>query len=293
MKTLSQTAAEAEKEYRAAQGLNYSFLAKFFESQDHALLKIKPKSFFEIGHIFEDMVRDAVKGTTFFKERYFVSSAKGKMPDELMTWIETGHDLEPEIKLKGDGTWNLTHKARNSFLTECLDHPGLYPITQQDADMLCIMRDNMLDAEIPDLGGRVGDLLPNAEFQVPVYWEKNGIKKKILIDSVLLWDGATIVFDIKTAANQPTLNQFLNKKYWIQKEHYSEGAEHEYGNVHSFHFLVGFKEDPFLCQPVEIGGDDLSFKYDELCLRASSWIRDDRPQKGFLPPKKHYVKFWN
>lgn len=289
-KTLSAIAAEQEKEYRKAPGLNYSFLSQFHESQDHALLKMAPKSFFETGHIFEDMVRDACKGTTFFDERYFATDAKGKIPDNLMQWIETGHDLESEIVYKGDGTRNNTHKAKHAYIDACLENPGKYPISQYDRGMLCIMLHNFLDMEL--MGGRVGDILRDADFQVPIYWEKNGIKKKALLDAVAFVDGFTIPLDIKTAATRANFNQFLNKKYWIQKHHYMEGAEAEYGNVHSFTFLAAFKEDPFLCEPVEVCGDT-GFQYDELCRDCHNWLKNDKPQKGYLPERKHYVKIWN
>ena len=289
MESLTKQCTEMEKEYRSAPGLNSTFLAQFYESQDHALLKTPHKSHFETGHIFEDMVRDACKGTTFFKDRYFVSSVtSGGIPDELMPWIEKGVDLETKYVYTTKNERHRTYKTRHAYLDECLNNPGKYPISLYDYDMLSIMLCNFLDMEL--FGATMLDVLSQAEFQVPIYWEERGIKKKALADAVLCL-GATYMFDIKTSANPVQLRQMMNNKYWIQKEHYTEGGKAEYGNIEEFVFLVAYKEDPFLCEPIEICGDT-SFEYNDLCARAMTWLGDGKPNKGYLPLRKHYVRLF-
>jgi hypothetical protein len=276
-----------EAEYRQHPGLNYSKLSQFYESQDHALLQTPPKAIFEIGHIFEDMVQDACKGTSLFKDRYFVCDTKGKMPDELMRWIESCEDLSTKIIYNKDGvTPSGHHKSRHAFIDACLDNPGKYPITQYDSDMLCIMRDNMLSTEV--FGSTVLEMLADSEFQIPVTWETHGILKKALFDAVYVDSDYVISFDIKTSANQTTFNRFAREKYWIQKEHYSEGAVHEWGRINGFCFLAGYKEDPFLCEPIQIKGDK-SYDYEALCNDYMKWAREDKPQKGYLPMRDIWV----
>ena len=276
-----------EAEYRQHPGLNYSKLSPFYESQDHALLRTPPKSIFETGHIFEDMVQDACKGTNLFNQRYFVCSVNGKTPDELKQWIESGHNLESEIIYKGDGTRNNTYKTKHAFLDACLDNPGKYPITQYDSDMLCIMRDNLLSAEV--FGSTAWEMLSDSMFQVPIVWENHGIIKKALFDAVYIDPSYVICFDIKSSENQKTFNRFAREKYWIQKEHYSEGATFEWGQVDGFCFLAGYKEDPFLCEPVQIKGDK-SYDYETLCDDYMKWARENKPQKGYLPMRDIWVR---
>ena len=72
-----------DKEYRAWPAINYSALADFSESQDHALLVREPKSYFEEGTAFELLIEDMATGSKKFDERFFIADAPGQMPDDL------------------------------------------------------------------------------------------------------------------------------------------------------------------------------------------------------------------
>lgn len=276
-----------EIEYRKAKGINYSALARFNESQDHALLPFKHKSYFEIGKMFETLLQDACTGSTMFEEKYFVCDVSGKMPDNLIELIDLNSNLEDEIVYNKDGvTRSKTHKTKHAYIDECIKNPGMYPVSNSINDMLCKLVENMLKMEI--LGSTGFEILSQCKWQVPVFWEKDGIYKKALYDTVLNLPAETYLFDIKTAANQLQFNQMAQKKYWIQRDHYTEGAEAEWGNVKCFTFLNAYKELPFLCEPVDINGDR-SFEYGELCRNFVNWLKDGRPEKGYLPERKVYL----
>lgn len=279
----------SEQQYRKEKGINYSALSQFAQSQDHALLPFKHKSYFEIGKMFETILQDACKGTEGFAEKYFLCEVSGKMPDDLISLIDSGAMLEEEIKYNKDGvTRSKTHKTRHAYIDACLDNEkGLYPVPEWMNDMLLKLVDHMLKMEL--MGATVFDILSKAEWQVPIFWENKGIYKKALYDCVLAIEGETYLFDIKTAANQFQFNQMAQKKYWVQKFHYSEGAEAEWGNVKCFTFLNAYKEAPYLCEPVKLEGD-FGFEYDELCRNYVNWLKDGRPEKGYLPERKVYLR---
>ena len=279
----------SEQDYRKAKGINYSSMAQFSISQDHALLPFKHKSYFEIGKMFETLLQDTCTGSEHFTEKYFLCEIASKMPDDLISLIESGADLNEEYEYNKDGvTLNGKKKSKHAYLDECIKHKkGLFPVPIWMNDMLLILVENMLKMEL--LGATVFDILSKAEWQVPVFWEKNGIQKKALLDAVLILGDETFVFDIKTAANEYQFNQMSNKKYWVQKFHYSEGCEEVYGNVQCFTFLNAYKEAPYLCEPVNLEGDR-GFEYDELCRKYLQWLVDGRPEKGYLPERKLYLR---
>jgi len=277
-----------EEQYRKERGINYSELSRFNESQDHALLPFKHKSYFEIGKMFETMLQDACIGTEDFADKYFLCEISAKMPDDLISLIDSGINLEAEIRYNKDGeTRSGTHKTRHAFIDACLEHkPGLYPVPVFMNDILLKLVENMLKMEV--LGTTVFEILSKSQWQVPVFWEKDGIYKKALFDCVYPFEDSTYVFDVKTAANQIQFNQMAQKKYWVQKFHYTEGAEAEWGNVQCFTFLNAYKEAPYLCEPVNLEGD-MGFEYDTLCRDYVNWLKAGKPAKGYLPERKVYL----
>lgn len=278
----------SEQDYRKAKGINYSSMSQFWISQDHALLPFKHKSYFEIGKMFETLLQDSCIGTTDFESKYFICEVAGKMPDDLISLIESGADLEQEFVLTLKGERNKARKVKHAYLDACLEHKkGLFPVPMWMNDMLLKLVDNMLKMEL--LGATVFDILSKAEWQVPIFWEKNGIKKKALLDCVLPMEDATFVFDVKTAQNEFQFSQMAQKKYWVQRDHYTEGCNEVYGNVECFTFLNAYKEKPYLCEPVNIEGDR-GFEYDKLCRDFVQWLKDGRPAKGFLPERKVYLR---
>ncbi len=277
-----------EEEYRAAEGVNYSALAQFNQSPDHALMPFKPKSYFEIGKMFETMLQDTCKGTDVFSNKYFRCNQTAPMPENLIHLIETKADLKNEYEYKKGGGRNNIYKTKHAYLDECLENPGAMPVSRTVYDMLITMMENMLKMEVMDV--TVYDVLSNAQWQVPIFWEKDGIKKKALFDNVLKLDNINYLFDIKTSANEYEFSRMSQNKYWIQRDHYTEGALHEFGGeVHCFTFLVAYKEAPFLCEPVNLEGDRL-FEYDELCTNYVEWVAEGRQPKGYLPERKIYLR---
>jgi hypothetical protein len=121
-----------------------------------------------------------------------------------------------------------------------------------------------------------------------VAWEHDGITKKALHDAVLCFSG-THLFDIKTSANPFTFNRMASSKYWIQDHHYTEGAGYEWGDVQGFTFLVAYKEEPYLCEPVTIKGDK-TIEYTNLCRRYHRWVLDGKQPKGYLPRREFYLR---
>jgi len=270
------------KEYRAADGLNYSLLADFKESQDHALKEREPKSYFEFGTAFELLVQDYATGTNHFKERFFLTTARGEMPSNIAEWVETGIDLSDKYNLNKDGSRSKTSKRLHAWLDDCVENPGLMPMSQDEFAKISIMLENFWKMEV--YGHNLRDLLAVADFQVPIFWEMHGIKKKGLLDVLILTDDKTYPFDIKTTANIPQFVTMYRKKYSIQDLHYTEGVQVVLGESEPMMFLASSKEDPFLAQPFGMDSESRGWaieKYHELCHNCNDWIQAGKPAKGW------------
>jgi len=279
-----------ETEYRQHPAMNYSKIANFYQSPDHALMPTKPKSYFEHGKMFEAMLCDVATGSDIFSKRYFVSKISGTLPDDLIKPVERGEDLEQCVKYNKDGlTRSGTHKKRHAFIDECMEHPGLIPASVTDVDMINSMVDNMLKMEYQ--GAAISDILSNALFQVPVIWENSGIQKKALFDVVLhLDEETTLIFDIKTTADLSRIHNQISQRLWIQDRHYTEGANAEWGaKISHMPFLVSSKQKPYLSQVHTIDSeqtDDLNGAYDKICSDFHAW---DGMPKGWLPERSHRI----
>ena len=264
-----------EQEYRKHKALNYSKLASFYESPDHALLPRKSKSYFEIGHGFEMALIDTVKGTDTFHERFFNCSASGSIPEKLSGWVENGDDLSQYIQLKQNGERSMTYKKLHAWIDECIEQPGLMPMSQDDLTMITAMVNNMLKAKID--GVPVPDIIGAAETQKAVTWNYGGIEKKALYDLAVIGPSNHIM-DIKTSASFGQFLQMLRRKYFIQAVHYHEGIEQTEGQCSDMIFMVAIKDPPYLSHIVKIHQESLvaaHAMYIDLCDRYVAW--DHKP----------------
>jgi len=109
-----------EKEYRKHPALNFSSLASYYNngvySPDHALVKIKYKSYFEYGIQMETMIQDAVSGSKEFEKRFYFTELINKMPDDLIKWIDSGDDLTEYYEYTKAGKLSGTYKGRHAYL---------------------------------------------------------------------------------------------------------------------------------------------------------------------------------
>lgn len=287
-----------EEEYREYPAINFSSLAAYYNkgvySPDHALMTVDFKSYFEYGKMFETRLQDSVKGTKEFEKRFFQSTVSGKMPDDLIKWIDEGEDLENKYRLNKDGSRSKQSKTLHAFLDEAMANPGKIPVSTQDWDMLNRHTERML--KMYYLDAKVEDLLAAGEWQVPIAWFDGDIEKKALIDVLVDLGGESLPIDIKTTAGFKQFSYMLRDKYVWQDIHYCEGITHVFKPAMQMVFFVASKEAPCLCQPwtVDYGGVDYRMaaieEYRELCESYSKWVDAGRFPKGWLPLQsvKHF-----
>ena len=289
-----------EEEYWKYPALNFSSLASYYNSgiysPDHALMRVEFKSYFEYGKMFETLLQDTVKGTKEFEKRFFKSTVSGKIPDDLIKWIDNGEDLENHIKLKKDGTRNMQSKTLHAFIDEAMANPGKIPVPTKDWDMLERHIERMLKMQYLDAS--VEDILAAGQWQVPITWKDDDIPKKALVDCLVDLGGEHLPVDIKTAAGFQKFGFMLRDKYWIQDLWYCEGVAATKGASMQMVFFVASKEDPCLCQPWSIDHSDPGSRaiaieeYKGLCNSYHKWSESGRFPKGWLPLQavKHYPK---
>lgn len=280
------------KEYRAWPGISYSRLAAFNESQDHALVEVPAKSFFEFGNAFELIIEDKAKGTNKFSGIFFICNAPGTMPADLAEWIKSGEDLNSKYRLTNSGERNKQSKRLHAWLDECQANPGKMPMGKDEVEMLKIMTDNFMKMEV--FGHPLSDILPSADFQVPIVWYHGKMRKKALIDCMVEVGQNLFAFDIKTAADMKRFGWMFKDKYWIQEVHYSAGLrsifpDHEIDWL----FLVSSKQNPYISQSFCLDGrsrENAEDVYSALCKNFDEWNSDGRPPKGWLGLEE--IKVW-
>jgi hypothetical protein len=280
-----------EQRYRVHPGMNYSLIADFYQSPDHALMEREPKAYFEVGNVFETLLFDAVTGGHTFADRFFVGR-DSTPPDKLLQWLAEGVNLEDQRTYNKDGSLSKKHGNIHAWIDACLENPGKTPISQVDFDMCRRLVDNMLKIEDPTIGP-LKDILSACEWQAPMFWEDG--EKKALADCLISVGGETWVFDIKTAASFGHFVSMMRSRYWIQDIHYTEGANAVYGGCKTpMIFLVAEKKEPFLCQmftamPLEPSEIDLEYRqkaifaYQETVGRYREWNAEGRPAVGWKP----------
>ncbi|MCK5611151.1 hypothetical protein KAR91_55270 [Candidatus Pacearchaeota archaeon] len=293
------------KTYRAWPAINYSSLADFFESWDHALMVKAAKSYFEFGTAFELLVEDQAKGSNKFGERFFTCDAPGDMPDDLAGWIEKEEDLDTKYRLKKDGERHAGAARKHEWLDACQDNPGIMPKGKDEMAQLKKMVDNFMkmqpfaDKLSRDQGvyseSPLSEILPIADFQVPIIWHVGKLMKKALIDCMVETESTIYVFDIKTAAELKRFIRMLMDRYWIQELHYTAGLKFIFRDKEIvWRFLVSSKAEPYLSQPfcvdpMRLG--DCSGHYNDLCTEYQAWTEDGRPPKGWKPLEKVGIYF--
>ena len=294
-----------EKEYRALPAINYSSLADFKESQDHALMERVPKSYFEEGTAFELLIEDKAKGSDKFGARFFIANAPGTMPDDLAGWIESGEDLESKYvwckpdKKTGEVRFNKTYDRRHMWLDECRANPGKMPVGKDRKEMLDKMVDNFLLMQpFADAGTEnpLAEILPIANFQVPIIWYVGKMRKKALVDCMIETKKTIYAFDIKTAADIERFEWMLKNKYWIQEAHYSAGLGQIFPDKNIvWRFLVASKAAPYISQPFCVDpfsmSDNGTQAYFDLCTRYFAWVEDGKPPRGWKDLKSVTVYF--
>lgn len=281
------------EEYRKWPGINYSSLANFAESQDHALMEIPAKSYFEEGNAFELLIEDSAKGTNKFGERFFIAEAPGTMPDDLAGWIERGESLNEKYRVNKDGSLNKGSKRLHAWLDECQKNPGKMPVGKDRMEMLNKMVENfMVMQPFSDIGteNTMAEILPVSYFQVPIIWYVGKMMKKALIDFIVDTGKTIYAFDIKTAADIERFVWMLKKKYFIQECHYSVGLGQVFpGKKIIWRFAVSSKAAPYLSQPFSIDPytliDKCMPRYQELCRKYDAWVKDGKPPKGWKEHK--------
>jgi len=272
------------KDYRAADGLNYSLLADWMDTRSKKVRE--NKNFYEFGKAFESKLQDDFTRSNIFNKRFFITTAPGMMPDNLADWLEHGVDLSKKFTLlkSGKRSQDKRYKRLHAWLDDCIDNPGFVPISRLEEDMICIMIENLMEVKI--YGHTVNELLSVAEFQVPIFWVKNGIQKKALLDLLIRAEN-NYPFDIKTSASLPQFKTFFRNKYYIQDLHYTEGVQSVLDESMPMKFLVASKEDPeFLAQP--FGMDDSSRgwmidRYQKACIECDEWIKGGMEPVGCKP----------
>jgi len=271
-------------EYRKRPGLNYSLLAQFYRSQDHALLEPEPKSYFEYGHALELALQDVAQDTRLYHERFFNSDCPGSLPDKIVAWIKSGDDLTEKYTYNKNGDLNKKYSRIHGLLDECQKHPGKMPMCRDDQDLVGRMLNSVLKMEIE--GVPFKEVLPDCMFQVPLYWEMQGIEKKALVDIIYQTADQTYLWDLKTAATVGHFRKMLRQRYWIQHCHYTEGARKFFKGVRSMSFIVASKSEDELFQAGEheidpTNKNELYDKYLSLVIRYNHWVEDGKPSKGW------------
>ncbi len=278
-----------EKTYRAWDGIHYSGLSRFAESQDHALIDWPAKSYFEEGTAFELLIEDRAKGTAKFAERFFLADAPGAMPEDLAGWIDRKEDLETKYRLKKDLTRNNQSARLHAWLDACRDHPGQMPMGKDQMEMLNKMVDNfMLMQPLTDMGSEnaLAEILPHCDFQVPIIWYVGKVRKKALLDCLMITDPSVYVWDIKTAADLERYHWALKKYGWIQECHYTAGLKSIFPDKEIvWRFLVSSKAEPWLSQPFQVDPHTMQEyamnAYYDLCERYQAWVDAGRLPKGW------------
>lgn len=279
------------REYHRIKAINSTHLAEFAESPDHALMRIKAKQVFTLGHAFEDIVFWKVSGDrSRFDARFFTANL-GTPPDKIVQAIESGADLSSLEVLTVKGERNGRNATLHSWIDACQEHHGLKPLSLDEFNVLNRMAENLVRM---DLDGPCGDIIGACEWQVPITWERRGIKKKALIDLVLRVGDETCIYDLKAYASLSMFRQTLKSKAWVQSLHYTEGANAVWGGtVHPMVFLVAEKAEPYLAQPFRVHPDSMEsaeMRYLSLCDDFMAWDYAGRPARGYKFLEE--VKLW-
>jgi hypothetical protein len=277
------------KQYRDDPAINYSLLSAFNDNPDKAGEYIPDNNFFEFGKAIELRLVDRLFNKNSMFNRFFISSVT--VHKDIPELIKNKSDLGNEYIYKGDGSLNNKHKNKHKCIDECIQYQGMMPLSQFDYMIIEKSIDSLLKLKV-DLPGceptTLSEVLPRCKFQVPLFWEKDGIKKKALLDILLEYGDFVIPFDLKSAASFLKFKEFLKNKYWIQREQYTEGCQECFVDkeVVPMSFLVCSKSesDSYYAGQFDIKSwDDEHNKicYDSLVDRFVEWDKNGRNKLGY------------
>jgi len=298
------------KEYFMTDALSSTKLADFYIAPDIVLMEREEKPYFDEGRAFEMMVEDRAKGTSLFKDNFFVAEIEVAMPKELPQWIADG-TLELQYVTTKSGDLNKTYATRHAWLDVCLANPNKKPISEITYNQLRIMRDNLWKAEARILNHatgqyfniKVGKLLENGSFQVPYFWQADGHKKKALYDviSFVEFGGSlqAIHIDLKKTANLSQFKSMFRTKYWVQDRHYSEGISKLAEDINIYFepymlFFVASMEKPYLAQVFRMDDESAEYAdqvYTSLCHDFAEWKQQGMQPRGWIEQKNLKIYF--
>lgn len=317
------------EKYRKVDALNTSLLVDFIESPDHAKIERKPKSYFEDGKIYETMFEDFIGGSSHFKKKYFLTECEANMPENFISILENSKKIyatygiekfkefmdthyvynkpkNPTKKQKDEGILDLppelnsTKKSLHAWLDICKENPGLFPVSMSKANDIEIAINRTLNMVIEIKGvfsGTLQTLLTNEHsFQVPLYWEEYGIKKKALLDIIVIVNGFVLGLDLKYMADFSRFTRMFNSKYQWQSIHYCRGLMACYPKYRekifpSLIFPVATKENPMISRPFfgdpntlqneENPNHSMINAYDVNCEACWEWMNSGKKSVGW------------
>ena len=291
-----------EKEYRELERVNYSSLADFSISPDHCLIEKNYRGYFEIGHMFELMLKSQCVHGSFkpLYDKYFVCESSQQVPDKIYEAIKENKDLNSLIVTNKDNSRNKKYSTLHSYIDLCLSNTGKIPISEVQFNILKMMVNNTCKIVYNDIP--LTYYLKNSSWGIPVIWtdtmtSKSGqidVPKKALIDALYKVNEIEyIVFDIKTSADSSLFRKMIYEKYWIQDIHYKQAIKKTTNAVSvTFVFIVASKSIPYIAQTYSIQYDsnDKLNKYNNLCINYYDWLINGKNKVGVLEHKTINMK---
>ena len=287
--------------YRALDALNYSMLADWKGCPGNLTIEKKVTAAMELGTAGHLLLQDVVTDNGCFHNHYFTVDG-GELPDSIVQALKSDVDLTKLYHYTKSGALDGRYKAHHAYLDQCIDNPGKMPISQENYAALSAGIENLLKTEF--MGLAMSDYFEGAEWEKPFTWKAGDQKKKALFDIVseVEVDGkpTRFCFDPKYSNSFRTFESMFSDRYWIQAQHYAEGAEEytkslkdgfdDFGVVV---FLVIQVTPPYWCRPYIVEPDineDMRDDYLKLCYDFNEWVDEGKPQSGFMPVKS--MRWW-
>jgi len=262
----------------------------------------------KIGNIFEDVLLSTIGQHKQFNKRYYLYDGNfPKETPEIYNQIKN-HDfmMENHIRYTKSGDIYKSDLIKFNLLTHMAEYFPRYPVSIQDYNNLKQMANNLLELEISIFDEKIPivNLLQsdNAQFQVPLYWENNGIEKKALLDfmTIIKIDGKdfAIAIDFKTVGNIFGWQYELKKTYYLQDRHYIEGLKFCYPKLEVYPimpFACVQNQAPFLVQENKLDYDEnilltADLAYISALTRWEQWQDNGRDESPVLESTN--VKVW-
>ncbi|ETR73966.1 MAG: hypothetical protein OMM_00548 [Candidatus Magnetoglobus multicellularis str. Araruama] len=287
-----------EQQYRELERVNYSSLADFSKSPDHCLVEKEHKGFFEIGHIFELMLKYQCLNNSYKKlyDEYFICEGGQPVPDKIYEAIHKKEDLTSLIVKNKDGSRSKRYNTLHTYIDLCLSNIDKMPISDVQFNVLKKMVKNTCKMVYKDKP--LTYYLKNSSWGVPVIWTETmttqsgglvDVPKKALIDALFKVNEIEyIVFDIKTTHDSYLFNKMIYDKYWIQDMHYKQAIKQTTNAISvTFVFIVASKSKPYISQSysIQYETDDKWQQYNDLCINYYDWFASGKNEVGVLDHK--------